>query len=321
MAKINQTIWKIFAKLSMSQLNQKQPLISVSMPAYNAELYIAESIESVLNQNYQNFELLVCDDGSTDRTLEIIQSYEKKDSRIKVFSVEKNIGLASVRNLISSKAHGKYIALLDSDDLCTPDRFDEQVKVLESGVCDVCASEYYTLDMSNGKKRARHRYESDADLKALLTIYNPICNSTAMISREIVTKFSYKDNLKGGPEDYDLWVNLAIAGYRFKTIKRPLVTYRLHPGQVSKQKEELMVQLFDKTRLGYIQYLGLHDLPKRIPFMQRLKDAKDFMKHLNNKIKGISGGVNREIYSRFQYRGNGVLTPLIRLERFLGCIK
>jgi glycosyltransferase involved in cell wall biosynthesis len=287
------------------------------MPAYNAEIYIAESIESVLNQNYQNFELLVCDDGSTDQTLEIIKSYERKDPRIKVFSMRENIGLASVRNFISNKAQGKYIALLDSDDLCTSDRFDEQVKVLESGVCDVCASEYFTLDMSNGKKRARHRYESDADLKALLTIYNPICNSTTMMSRELMVKFPYQDNLKGGPEDYDLWVNLTIAGYRFKTIKKPLVTYRLHPGQISKQKEDLMIRLFDESRLRYMQYLGLSDLPKRMPFRERLVEAIDFMRHLNGKIQSISGGVNREVYSRFQYRGNGVLTPLVRLEKWV----
>lgn len=300
----------------MIQRSQKQPLVSVSMPAYNAEIYIADSIESVLNQNYQNFELLICDDGSTDRTLEIIRAYEKKDPRIKVFSMGENVGLASVRNFISRKAQGKYVALLDSDDLSTPDRFDEQVKVLESGMCDVCASEYYTLDMSNGKKRARHRYESDADLKALLTIYNPICNSTTMMSRELMLKFPYRDNLKGGPEDYDLWVNLAIAGYRFKTIKKALVTYRLHAGQISKQKEDLMIRLFDESRLRYIQYLGLSDLPKRMPFRGRLAEATGFLKHLNVKIKGISGGVNREIYSRFQYRGNGVLTPLVRFEKW-----
>jgi glycosyltransferase involved in cell wall biosynthesis len=303
----------------MTHLNHKQPLISVSMPAYNAELYIAESIESVLNQRYEHFDLLVCDDGSTDHTLEIIKSYERKDPRIKVFSMSENMGLASVRNFISGKSQGKYIALLDSDDLCSSERFDEQVRMLESGECDVCASEYYTLDMGNRKKRARHRYESDADLKALLTIYNPICNSTTMISRELMLKFPYKDNLKGGPEDYDLWVNLAIAGYRFKTIKKPLVTYRLHPGQISKQKEELMIQLFDKSRLSYIQHLGLHDLPKRLPFKQRLKEANDFINHLNSKIQGVSGAVNREIYSKFQYRGNGILTPLVRLEKWWNC--
>ncbi len=300
----------------MIQPNQENPLISVSMPAYNAEIYIAESIESVLNQDYRHFELLICDDGSTDRTLEIIRAYEKKDPRIKVFSMDENVGLASVRNFISRKAQGKYVALLDSDDLSTPDRFDEQVKVLESGVCDVCASEYYSLDMSNGKKRARHRYESDADLKALLTIYNPICNSTTMMSRELMLKFPYRDNLKGGPEDYDLWVSLAIAGYRFKTIKKALVTYRLHAGQISKQKEDLMIRLFDESRLRYMQYLGLSDLPKRMPFRERLAEATGFLKHLNVKIKGISGSVNREIYSRFQYRGNGVLTPLVRFEKW-----
>lgn len=305
----------------MIKINENQPLISVAMPAYNAEIYIAESIESVLNQNYQNFELIIADDGSTDQTFEIIKFYEKKDPRIKVYSMGENVGLVKIRNFITGKAKGKYIALLDSDDLCSSNRFIEQVRILESGVCDICASEYYTLHVESGKKRARHRYESDADLKALLTIYNPICNSTTMISREIMLKFPYQQMHEGAPlEDYALWINLAIAGYRFMTIKQPLVTYRLHPGQVSKQKEELIIQVSNQSRLHLIQHLGLHDLPKRMPLKNRLQQAKNYLTHLNKVIPGISGPVNREIYARFQYRGNGVLTPFIRFERWLAAM-
>ncbi len=301
----------------MSQQNFKEPLVSISMPAFNAEKYIAESIESVLNQSYANFELIVVDDGSNDQTLSIIKSYEKKDSRIKAYSMGSNVGLANVRNYITSVAQGKYIALLDSDDLCSKSRLVEQINLLEAGGCDVCASEYFTLDMSNGKRRHRHRYENDADLKALLTIYNPICNSTAVMLRDIMSQFPYRKGLGGGPEDYDLWVRLAMAGYRFKTIGLPLVTYRLHPGQISKQKEALMIQLFDEIRLKYIQFLNLEFIPYRMPFAERLKRARAFIRGLNSKISGVSASVNREIYARFQYKGNGVMTPLVRLERFL----
>ncbi len=304
----------------MSQKNFKEHLVSICMPAFNAEKYIAESIESVLNQSYANFELIVVDDGSNDQTLSIIKYYEKKDSRIKAHSMGSNVGLANVRNYITSVAQGKYIALLDSDDLCSKSRLVEQIKLLEAGECDVCASEYFTLDMSNGKKRHRHRYENDADLKALMTIYNPICNSTAVMPGDIMKQFSYRENLRGGPEDYDLWVRLAMAGYRFKTIQLPLVTYRLHPGQISKQKEALMNQLFDEIRLKYVQFLNLEFIPYRMPFAERLNRARAFMKGLNSRIGGVSASVNREIYARFQFRGNGLLTPLIRIERWLAAI-
>lgn len=287
------------------------------MPAYNAQKYIAQSIESVLKQNYLNFELVIVDDGSKDNTLSIINLYAGLDHRIKVFSLGSNIGLAKVRNYATSVATGKYIALLDSDDICSKNRFIEQIRILEIGMCDVCVSEYYTLDMNSGKKRYRKRYESDADLRALLTIYNPICNSTAMMLRDTLIRYPYQENLDGGPEDYDLWVRLAMAGYTFWTVKSALVTYRLHQDQVSRQKEELMLKLFNLIRLKYLEYLGFTYVPQRLPFFKRWKEANLFIKIIKANITGVSGSVNREIYARFQYRGNGIFTPLIRLERWI----
>ena len=103
----------------------EQNLVSVVMPAYNSEKYIAESIESVLNQTFKNFEIIVVDDGSTDNTRKIISDY--KDNRIRYYYQE-NLGSGAARNLGLSNSRGNWIAFLDSDDLWNPVKLEEQLK-------------------------------------------------------------------------------------------------------------------------------------------------------------------------------------------------
>jgi glycosyltransferase involved in cell wall biosynthesis len=107
------------------------PLVSVLMTAYNRELYIAEAIESVLVQDYSNFELIVVDDSSSDKTLEIAQSYQSKDSRIIVYKNEKNLGDYSNRNKAASYAIGKYLKYLDADDVIYPHGLSVMVNAME----------------------------------------------------------------------------------------------------------------------------------------------------------------------------------------------
>jgi len=124
------------------------PLVSVSMPAFNAERYIGEAIESILSQTYTNFELIIIDDGSTDQTREIINRYH--DPRIvKIFS-DQNRGLIATRNQIAQLARGKYLALLDADDRAFPNRLELQVNFLEQGIADLCGADHWTLNQGNG---------------------------------------------------------------------------------------------------------------------------------------------------------------------------
>ena len=107
------------------------PILSVLMPVFNSELFVAEAIESILNQTFKDFEFLILDDASTDKSFEIIKDFGKRDSRIKVCQNEKNLGVVESRNKLINLSKGKYIAWLDSDDIAIKTRLEKQVNFLE----------------------------------------------------------------------------------------------------------------------------------------------------------------------------------------------
>ena len=112
--------------------NIESPKISVVMPVLNGEKYLAEAIESILNQTFQDFEFIIVDDGSTDQTPEILRSYANKDSRIQIVTNPINRGIGYSRNRGIALSRGEYIANMDADDLCLPERFEKQVRFLDS---------------------------------------------------------------------------------------------------------------------------------------------------------------------------------------------
>lgn len=293
-----------------------QPLVSISMPAFNAAKYISSSIQSVLSQTYQNFELIIYDDGSTDSTREIILGFS--DPRIKTILADQNQGLLVARNTIANQAQGKYLALLDCDDVAEPTRLEEQVALLESGQCDLCGTAYWSINERSGVlKKSKQKY-SHADLKALLTIGSPFCNPTVMGRLEIFKELPYLPENKHA-EDYGFFVEVALRGWSLANLKARLLTYRLHDGQVSVVQSGVAREVFKKMQLHYLQGLKIAPeyCPRPMPFMDRLRYAMPMLKKLNESIGGISVMANYEIYARFQYRGNGILTPFTRLERLL----
>lgn len=122
----------------------KDGLVSIIMPSWNTANFIAESIQSVINQTYENWELIIVDDCSTDNTDEIVESF--KDKRIKCFHNEKNSGAALTRNKAMREAQGEWIAFLDSDDLWTPEKLDHQIKFMKDNGYDFSYTEYEKID-------------------------------------------------------------------------------------------------------------------------------------------------------------------------------
>jgi hypothetical protein len=290
------------------------PLVTISMPAFNSERYIAEAIESVLAQTYTNFELIIVDDGSTDETREIINRYQ--DARIvKIFS-EKNQGLIATRNKIASIARGKYLALLDADDRAFPERLQLQLDFLEKNGIDICGADHWTLNQSNGAIKPSKQRHSNADIHALLTVCSPLCNPAIMGKLEVFKRFPYKTSYMHA-EDYCLWTEIALAGYRFANLEKKLIVYRLHSTQTSVNYLQAARNVFSQAQARYLQTLGIPDtcLPQSLTFLQRLKVGIEFMVRMNKCIPHVSIGANMELYARFQFRGNGIWTPFTRLER------
>jgi glycosyltransferase involved in cell wall biosynthesis len=291
------------------------PLVSVSMPVFNSEKYISEAIESILAQTYTNFELIIVDDGSSDRTREIIDQFTDKRI-IKVYS-DQNRGLITTRNLIAGMAKGKYLALLDADDRAFPERLALQVDFLESNHADLCGADHFTLNQVTGERKSSKQRHSNSDIQALLSVCSPVCNPAMMGKLEIFKQFPYKASYMHA-EDYCLWTEIALAGYRFANIKKKLITYRLHSTQTSVNHLQAARNVFSNAQASYLKMLGIPEacLPRPLPFYGRFNVGLRFIKLINTRIPDISIGANMELYARFQFRGNGLWTPLTRLERF-----
>lgn len=184
------------------------PLVSVIIPAHNEEKSIQKAVASVLAQDYPHYELLIVNDGSTDRTGQILSSFT--DPRIRILDNETNIGVTKSRNKALKAAKGKYIACLDADDTCTPDRLRKQAAYLESHPeCVLCCT-YSDCD-HGGYTTVQGDDFYRGDLKKALTANNPINQSSVMFPAVIGGwKVEYPD--VNPFEDYALWIRLSRMG-------------------------------------------------------------------------------------------------------------
>lgn len=217
-------------------MNSNQPLISVIMPAYNAEKYIAESIESILNQTFRNFELIILDDASSDKTKEIVLSYAQNDSRIVYVEKQNNNGPATLRNEGISLSKGTFIALNDADDISEVTRFEKQISVFnEQPNVGVCGS--WMLNFGeNIEPYVFEAPEQPIDIKLTFLSFDCLANSSAMFRKSCVENIEYKKEYVPA-EDYKLWSEV-IVNHDFYIIQEPLLRYRLHENNISKTKAE-----------------------------------------------------------------------------------
>ena len=209
--------------------------LSVIMPVYNGELYIEEAINSVLNQTFTDFDLIILNDNSSDNTVAIIEKIQKKDDRIILISKTKNEGPANLRNEGIDRAQTEYIALLDADDIALPTRFEKQIKVLDAnpnlGLCGT----WFTIFGDKKEKVLRHEVDHDA-LKVQFLYSCGLGNSTVMFRKSMLGDLRFEHQYVPA-EDYGLWSEF-ISKAAFYNIPESLVRYRWHPGNISQTKEE-----------------------------------------------------------------------------------
>ena len=291
------------------------PKFSITLCTFNSLEYIGDCINSLLNQTLQDFELIIVDDGSTDGTVDYLRGLS--DHRIKLLVLNSNFGLIYARTQAFQAACGIYIALMDSDDIAHPERLAQQLEVLERGDVGICATRYQTLETSTQRLRKRKSFVRNPDIRALMSIYCPICNPTASFKRELLNVTGYSDEFRHA-EDYAFWTALSAANCVFYIIPSTLLTYRIHPQQVSRVRSAEARDSFLKAQQRYVTaVLGLRPAPESMPLTQRLRSGLKFMLTLNRRLPGVSVAANYEIYGEFQYRGNGWRTPFLRLERLL----
>ena len=230
------------------------PKVSVIMPAYNAEAYIKEAMDSILGQSFTNLELIVINDCSADETEAVVSGYS--DSRIIYLKNERNMGVAATLNRGLVAAGGEYIARMDSDDISMPGRLALQVRFLDQNPDYAICGSSLTVFGENQPDRPFPYPETDKEIRANMMFNSPFAHPSVMIRAEMLKQCGkYYDENYEKAEDFELWYRLLRCGKGYN-FQQPLLRYRHHGKQVrtanaAEQKEAVL-----RLRNRMVQELG-----------------------------------------------------------------
>lgn len=293
------------------------PEISVIIPVFNAAPFLKESIESILNQTFSDFELIILNDKSTDESLEIIKKFQSQDNRIIIIDKAQNTGPANLRNEGINAAKGNFIALMDADDISLPTRFEKQITVLknnpEIGVCGT----WFTFFGSEKNKIIKHSVNKDAIKVSFLHSCN-IGNPTVMFKKEVLADLKF-DNDYVPVEDYDLWSRL-LAKTSFYNIPESLLNYRQHNNNISKTKIDNVNRSVKKVKINQLHNLDIDAADLKIEFylnsvsLKKGLSPEEIIKTINASKFLLSQNKKLEYYNQdlFEKHINKVLVRSIR---------
>ncbi|NJK38064.1 MAG: glycosyltransferase [Oscillatoriales cyanobacterium RM2_1_1] len=283
------------------------PLVSVIIPVYNGEKTIVETIFSVLNQSFQDFELIIINDGSTDQTLEIIAQFQ--DDRIQPFTYP-NAGLATSRNRGIARAQGQYISFIDADDLWTSDKLEAQFQALES--TPKAAVAYSWTDLIDQSSQflntdSRASFSGNVYPHILLGSF-PSNGSNVMVRRQALLELGGFDESLNAAEDWEMWIRLA-ANYFFVAVSKPQILYRISPGSMSTkltQHETESLKVIERAfiqapeELHYLKPQSLANLYKYLTFKaldgkQGIKALQFFWQAVKYDPKLLQGGITGKV--------------------------
>jgi glycosyltransferase involved in cell wall biosynthesis len=212
-----------------------EPLVSVITPSYNSANYIEECVESVLSQTYQNWEMVIIDDLSTDDSIHVIEKFCERDSRIRLIRQEINTGPAKARNLGIEAAKGDFIAFLDSDDIWLPHKLEKQISFMLQNDLTLTYSSYYTID-ENGLEMGIRKIKKEICYIDMLKS-NHIGNLTGVYNCKKVGKFYMEDT---GHEDYTLWIKIMQNVKFTRGLDEVLAKYRISRCSLSANKLKVL---------------------------------------------------------------------------------
>lgn len=303
-----------------------RPLISVALPVYNGEKYLAEAIDSILAQTFTDFELIIIDDGSTDESLKILMKYQQLDSRIRLISRE-NKNLCITLNEIIDLAQGQWIARMDQDDIALPHRFARQLEWAESTGADICGS--WVKLFGTADKRILKHAQTDEAIKMELLFCTAFAHPSVMMRTELVKKLRY-DKSWEKCEDYDLWERAARTGWVMGNVPEVLLLYRQHATQISSNslfKQQLLTQkirhrywlfLFEKSNLNIdwvCEVLKLRDPIMQVANMNKVDKAFNMLLKTNKgEEKNVVFDHMTRLYFRSAVNCNNITFRWLRLS-------
>jgi len=294
------------------------PRVSVVMCVYNSEKYVEEAIESILDQTFRDFELIIVDDGSLDSAPRLLTGYEARDPRVFVHRFASNQGLSSALNFGIHQARGKYIARMDADDVSLPARLEEQVGFMDAhseiGVCSTGAQ----LIGERQDKKWQSLTSHDA-IHARMLFVNAIAHPTVMLRASTLQEHAleYDPNVRYA-QDYELW-SRAITKTHFANLPQILLKHRVHQARVSAKYSAQQLQMYNRVRRQLLAALGIEpnemeleihqkigtiksdtDLdPKRI-FLEQARLWLEKLLYANRKVKLIAANaLEAELSSRW----------------------
>lgn len=230
-------------------------IVSVIIPAYNAEKYLAEAIESVLTQSFKNYELIIIDDGSSDRTNEVISRYTARDSRIVALKNPANLGIAATRNHGLKIATGKYVAWQDADDISMPDRLQVQVDFLDLHPDVGIVGGNLEIFSGNSVVEMRKYPEEDSEIRKCIYKYSPIAQPSAMIRADLFKRAGNYDLKLPPAEDLDMTFRIG-AFSKLANLPVTLIKYRISDGSATSMMSRKMELNSLKIRFKYASVDG-----------------------------------------------------------------
>jgi len=324
----------------------KNPKVTVLMSVYNGEKYLREAINSILNQTFKDFEFLIINDGSTDRTIEILQSYQ--DPRIKIINDEKNIGLTKSLNKGLKLARGEYIARMDADDISYPNRLEVQYDYLKNNPeVGLIGSWNDVIDeIGNTVGFWKCNYSSE-DIYYILNFRNCLAHCSLLFKKELVlNNGGYNETIKNA-QDYELWSRISKVAKIYQ-IQRVLVKWRMDSHPINTQKETSQVKTVNSTVKNNLEHLIDRKIDDKI--LRFIRDNFDntnydyldtvsknellcsiqLINQINNKIiDNAPYGLNKENIRKISERtlGNYVYFATLRtgilssVRCLIGCIR
>lgn len=214
-----------------------EALVSIITPTYNCGRFIGETIESVLKQTYQNWEMIIVDDCSADNTKEVVERYMKRESRIKYYLLKENSGAAVARTKAMELATGKYMAFLDSDDLWTEDKLERQIYFMETNAYTFVCATYEQIDEESIPLNKTIKTVQKTDYNRLL-LDCPVGNSSVMYNVEKLGKFQVPNIRKRN--DDALWLQILKKEKYIYGMQDILMKYRVRNKSISSNKVDLI---------------------------------------------------------------------------------